>query len=121
MVLIVLIFIALNGYDFLKAWYYHNQAKSLGAGNSMKQVREKLGKPTAVFKASKKGWVLSIPYERWAYGKIFDWRDCFQPTFPYIFPFRMRIFGPDKTDVTIVFGDDQKIQSIIIPPWSWLD
>ena len=54
--------------------------------------------------------------ENCACGKVFDWQDCFYSEFPYFFPFKFRLFGPDPDeDVKIEFDSSGRVELISLP------
>jgi len=59
--------------------------------------------------------VLPETPEEWSYGKRFDWKHSLRGEFPYVWPLRVRVFGPDPDDVMIEFDDDGNVSEIIVP------
>ncbi|NUM54060.1 MAG: hypothetical protein HUU46_10490 [Candidatus Hydrogenedentes bacterium] len=54
--------------------------------------------------------------EIWGYGKMFGPIEEWFVTFPpYLYPFKLRLFGPDPEDIQIVFDENELVSSVQIP------
>lgn len=104
--------------------YVHTRkvrAAKIESGFTKQQVRNILGKPVAVFMPPVQpptnliAALLTVQYETWAYGSRLDLRDAFIPEFPFVFPFRLRLFGPDSGDVKIEFDSAGSVNNVRIP------
>ena len=108
-------------------WRVHrlkSKAGKLRVGQSQNRVRDILGEPNVVFAKGTglldgttllPGISVGQSPERWAYGRRFDWKDAFHEEFPYFYPIRLRLFGPDDQDVAIEFDDHGMVSAIEIP------
>ena len=97
---------------------FKKRALLLKAGDDKAEVKRILGNPTSTF-AKGSGlrifWLTPQTTERWAYGNVFDFKDCFHKEFPYFIPFRIRLFGPDNDDIAVEFDDNGKVRKVVIP------
>jgi len=109
--------------DKINVHSYRKNASLIKFGVDKTEVQHILGKPTSRFRKGSglfdgKYFLFErVPLspERWAYGSVFDFNDCFQKEFPYFFPLRIRLFGPDSDDISIEFDDNGKVTKVIIP------
>lgn len=86
------------------------------AGDSRDTVRAVLGEPTDVFTPSPDvpGTLnLGVRVETWAYGRVFEWNVATE--FPFFWPFKFRLFGPDSDDFAIEFDANGQVQRLVMP------
>lgn len=108
-------------FDSCRVSTLRTKAQTLKIGDSKDTVESILGQPDAAF--TKGSGLLDgalfglfpISPERWAYGSMFDWENAFRNEFPYFYPFRFRLFGPDSDDIAVTFDDNGKVSAVIIP------
>jgi hypothetical protein len=105
--------------DAVRSRSFVTRARSINVGDSNEQVTAIMGSATTVFTPPQeipRGWYFGVRVETWAYGKVFDWQDCFYSEFPYFFPFKFRLFGPDpERDVKIEFDSTGRVELISLP------
>ncbi|MBI3879028.1 MAG: hypothetical protein HY301_03075 [Verrucomicrobia bacterium] len=93
------------------------RAKSLKDGDSKEAVRNLLGKPDHIFFPPKEmptnplAFLFIVSRETWAYGS----RLKPQTNFPYVVPFRLRLFGPDADEVAVKFDSSNRVAEVTIP------
>src|SRR5258705_5088897 len=105
------------GLDILRGRSFRSRAQEIRVGDSRQHVEQVLGRPTIVFMPpppGARGLVIIRP-ETWAYGSRLQIRDAFHATFPYFYPLRLRLFGPDDGDVAIEFDSNDKVSDVSIP------
>jgi hypothetical protein len=110
--------IALTGLDTFRSKSFVRRVKSIKVGDSNEQVVAALGRATEVFLPPKKvpsGWYLGVRVETWAYGRRFDWQHCFYSEFPYFFPFKVRLFGPEADDIEVEFDSAGRVSRVRTP------
>lgn len=80
------------------------RAKAVKVGDTKQQVRNVLGRPSAVTTAG-----IFDNSETWAYGGFVDWRNLLSS------PIHIRLFGPDADEVAIRFNNSGRVSKIIQP------
>lgn len=80
------------------------RAKAVKVGDTKQQVRNVLGRPSAITVAG-----IFDNSETWAYGGYVDWGDLLSC------PIHIRIFGPDSDEVAIRFNTSGKVSKITLP------
>jgi hypothetical protein len=99
---------------------FRTQAQRIKVGDSKQQVEKLLGRPPYIFlpdpaaATNFAAFLLSVHSETWVYGSSLE-EHPFHSEFPYFWPFRFRIFGPDTDDVVIVFSSREKVSKVVIP------
>jgi hypothetical protein len=101
-------------YDYLLAfdmWRYQtylSRSSQIVVGNSKAHVENILGKPIAAF-GERPSKVTSR--NEWCYGQAFinrkDWGEAFYSSPPFFFPFRLRLFACDQSDIRVIFEDNK--------------
>ena len=118
---ILLLFMFVVGMDALISHSRAIRGRTVHVGDSKQQVEQILGHPVSVFtplpeaRTNIVAALLSVSSETWAYGSRLELRRPFQPEFPYVFPFRLRLFQPDADDVAVEFDSSGKVSKITIP------
>jgi hypothetical protein len=98
-----------------------SRAAEIRIGDSKEQVEKLLGNPNTIFPPSERQptsigeALLHRSSEEWAYGTTFEFSDCFFSEFPFFYPFRFRLFGPDADDVGVEFDSSGKVSDVSIP------
>jgi hypothetical protein len=106
--------------DSFRAHRFVTKVQAIKAGDGKEQVEAKLGRATRVFRPPEKVshplfLFLGVQVETWAYGERFDWQHCFHSKFPYFWPLKFRLFGPDMDDVTVEFDSTGKVRRFSTP------
>jgi hypothetical protein len=107
--------------DALHTRSARRRALLVHVGDSKEDVRRILGEPDGTFARGSGLFSGSIiagfraSPESWYWGSMFDWGNCFQNEFPYFFPVRIRLFGPDSDDVAVSFDDKGKVVQVDVP------
>lgn len=102
-------------YDWCQVARMRSAATRVLMGDSAAQVRTVLGEPNTVFPKMTHGFN-TREFETWAYGSHFEWSNCLSGEFPFFFPFRLRLFGPDPDDdVVLEFDDEGTVVRIGLP------
>ena len=108
----------------LDSGYVHTRqvrAAKIRSGFTKQQVRKILGRPVAVFMPPAQAptnfiaALLTVQSEIWTYGSRLEFRDPFISKAPFVFPFRIRLFGPHSDDVTIEFDSAGLVKNVRIP------
>src|SRR6266850_2205032 len=116
--LVTLAVVALTVLDAFRSRSFAASVRSIKLGASREEVVATLGRATQVFTPPQKipsGLYLGVRVETWAYGKRFDWQDCFLSKFPYFWPFKVRLFGPESDDVEVEFDSTGRVSRVLIP------
>ncbi len=87
----------------------------VAVGDSKDHVKQVMGEPNASWDRQKKFMSNQEMPAGFAYGKAMDWRNAFHSEFPFFFPFRFRLFGPDREDIVVEFNDDWIVMGIRMP------
>ncbi|SRR2546427_5151049 len=117
-VTVTAVILALTAADGFLSRSFVTRVQRIKVGDSREQVVATLGRAAKVFTPPQKiptGMYLGVRVETWAYGKLFDWQNCFYPKFPYFWPFNVRLFGPDADDVCIEFDSNGTVSRVSIP------
>ncbi len=97
------------------------RAAKIESGFTKQQVGSILGKPVTVFMPPAQpptnfiAALLTVQCETWAYGSRLEFREAFVPEFPFVFPFRLRLFRPASDDVAIEFDSAGLVKKVYIP------
>ena len=116
--LAVFVIAVLTGVDAFRSRSFATRVQSIRAGDSREQVVATLGRATHVFMPPKQipsGLYLGVRVETWAYGRRFDWRHCFHSEFPFFWPLKFRLFGPDADDVEVEFDSSGRVHRVSTP------
>jgi hypothetical protein len=108
----VVIFIGIR----IRSALFARNVQQVRVGDSKEAVLARLGKPTHVFTPSPDvsgAWNLGVHVETWAYGKSVE-LNIF-PEFPYVWPFKFRLFRPDADDVAIEFDSSGNVIQVVMP------
>jgi hypothetical protein len=84
-------------------------------GDSKDQVKQIMGEPNASWDRQKAFMTNREMPPGFAYGKSMDWGNAFHSDFPFFFPFRIRLFGPDADDIVVEFDDKWIVTEIRHP------
>ena len=96
--------IALLTMDNCRARSALRRAKSVKVGDTKQQVRNVMGRQSAITVAG-----IFDGSETWAYGGYVDWDDLLSC------PIHIRLFGPDADELAIRFNNSGKVSKIILP------
>jgi hypothetical protein len=90
------------------------KAASIQIGASSQYVISRLGIPRITFpKGSYSLFGTTEPHHaELVYGPIFDLKNAFFTKPPYVFPFRLRLFGPENGDLVITIDDNDRVLGI---------
>lgn len=120
-IFLVVFFAGITIYDSYRWHLVESKIYELKIGDTKTKVLHLLGKGQGTWKKGEKtglglfGIHFSYQDDVIAYGKIVDWSDPFFSEFPYFFPFRIRLFGPDENDFIIHFDEKGLINKVEIP------
>lgn len=117
-VLVTLAVAALTVLDTLRSRSFVRRVQSIRIGDSKERVLATLGRATTVFTPPQqipRGLYLGVHVETWAYGKRFDWQHCFHSEFPFFWPLKFRLFGPDGDDVEVEFDSTGRVTRVSTP------
>jgi len=118
LLLLCLLFVAL---DVWRSSSFRSLARSVKVGDAKQQVEKVLGRATDVFvpqPAAATNFIvalLSVRSETWVYGPRLELRYPLSSEFPYVQPFRFRLFSPDADDVAVEFDASGKVRQVNIP------
>ena len=102
-------------FDAFRARSFATRVQRIKVGDSREKVVATLGRATEAFTPPQKipsGLYLGVRVETWAYGKRFDWQHCFYSKFPYFWPLKVRLFGPDSDDVEVEFDSTGRVSRV---------
>jgi hypothetical protein len=111
---IVILLFSLIIRDRIKVQQTYKNVALIKLGDAKNTVKNIMGSPSEIF-PKRKALFWGMDPEEWAYGSTFQFKNCFSKKFPYFFPFRLRIFGTDKNEISIVFDDKGNVQHIKNP------
>ena len=117
-VLLTIAAVASTALDNLRSRSFVRRVQRVKVGDSKARVLAMVGQATAVFmpvQKSPSGLDLGVRVETWAYGKRLDWRHCLWPKFPYFWPLKFRLFGPDPGDVEVEFDSMGRVSRVSTP------
>ena len=104
--------------DSIRSRSFVARVHTIKVGDSRNQVIAVLGRATQVLTPPPKiprGLYLGVRVGTWAYGSRFDWRHCFYSKFPYFWPLKFRLFGPDVEDVEVAYDSAGKVSGVWTP------
>ena len=116
--LAVVVIVALTAFDAFRSRSLAARVQRIQVGDSREQVSATLGRATHMFMPPKelpRGLYLGVRVETWAYGRRFDWRHCFHSEFPFFWPLKFRLFGPDADDVEVEFDSMGRVSRVSTP------
>jgi hypothetical protein len=98
-----------------------SRARMVHTGDSKAAVKSLLGSRSVIFRplagssTNLVSAMLSVDSETWVYGGGLDIRHPIKRTFPYVYPFKERLFGPDPDDVAVEFDSTGAVRRIAVP------
>ena len=117
-VLAILAVAVLTMLDVFRSRSFATKVQSIKVGDSREEVVATLGRATQVFRPPPQipsGLYLGVRVETWAYGKRFDWQHCLHSDFPFFWPLKVRLFGPDADDVEVEFDSTGRVRRVLTP------
>ncbi|MCK9555102.1 hypothetical protein M0R36_04725 [bacterium] len=118
--IIIIFLVGLTVYDSIQMHRLESKIVQLKLGDSREKAIQILGKPDYSWNKGEPEFTIfgkQKYYENsgMAYGKIMDWENAFYSDFPYFYPFKFRLFGPGKDDISIYFNGKDRISKIEMP------
>jgi len=116
--LVTLAVVALTVLDAFRSHSFASRVQSIKVGDSKERVLATVGRATTVFTPPQKipsGLYLGVRVETWAYGKRFEWQHSLHSEFPYFWPLKFRLFGPDADDVEVEFDSTGRVSRVSTP------
>lgn len=107
--------VVLLGWDAYRVRSPRTHATAIKVGDTKQDVGRVLGSPASTFSPIPSGGFLSRQYETWAYGGMLELRHPFYSKFPFFWPFRVRLLGPDPDDVEVEFDTSGRVVRVSIP------
>ncbi len=118
--IIIIILVGLAVYDSIRMNRLESKVAQLKLGDLREKAIQLLGEPNASWGKGDSKFTLLGKQEYYensgmAYGENMDWENALHPDFPYFFPFKFRLFGPDGDDIVIYLDDQGLVLNIEMP------
>jgi hypothetical protein len=105
----------LTVHDVRRFGRLQKRISGIAVGDTRDRVRQVMGEPDAGWDRQKEFMSNRELAPGLAYGRTMDWGNAFLSEFPFFYPFRIRLFGPDPDDIVVEFDDDWIVTGIRIP------